>query len=458
MKRQLVIDAGTYETRIALLEENTLVEYIPVLPNAPAPGMLYRGKVLRVDSSLDGAFIDIGEALPGFLPHAGKRMKQGDLRLVEVKAVPTTPTKGLQLTDDLRLTGQYLVYCPSRPGVHVSRKLTLQDQTEAAAYAEKQCTQEEGLIVRTDWCRLRNDRTPFDAELKRLRMEWQSICQRFAASLQPGPLTESPEIRGMCRQLLMDPDAEIIVNSSELFCQLSTEREALISGALIRNACPDGTLIFDPYPIESALERALRKKIWLRSGGFLSVDYTEAFTVYDVNSGKDTRKLSPEEKAFAVNMEAVQAVLAHLRLCRIGGIILVDLIDMKNPDHQVAVLDAVREFGSREPGEVHAEGITSLGILQLTRKRTGLPISSVMQEMCRSCQGSGRHRAPWVTEGEIRRSIARRQLSGQSSKYRILCSKEVQSLIRQDPLMNSCSYVLETGGDYTIESLPVSDK
>ncbi|MBQ9009078.1 MAG: ribonuclease E/G [Clostridia bacterium] len=454
MKRQLIIDAGPFETRMALLEENTLVEYVPVIPDVPAPGMLYRGKVLRVDTSLDGAFVEIGEELPGFLPHVGKRLHQGDLCLVEIKAVPTTQTKGLVLTDAVRLSGRYMVYCPGTPGIHASRKLSPELQTEAIAYAKVRCTPEEGLIVRTDFGGL-TDRSAFDAELKRLREEWGSIQQRYLASLRPGSLTESPEIRDFYRRILPDPEADIITNSPALFSRISAERAALPGGATVLEAT-EGTLLFDRFPIEPTLERALRRKIWLPSGGFLVVDVTEAFTVYDVNSGKDTRKLSPEDKAFAVNMEAVRAVLAHLRLCRIGGIILVDLIDMKNPEHQSAVLDMVLEFGKRDMGEVHAEGITSLGILQLTRKRTGLPVGSVMQELCRSCQGCGHHRTPRVTEGEIRRTLARKQRSGQVGQYRILCSKEVQKLIRQDPLMADFRFVLETGGDFTVESLPDS--
>lgn len=453
MKRQLIIDSGTFETRAALLEDHVLVEYVPVLPDAPAPGRLYRGQVLRVDPSLDGAFIEIGEALPGFLPRAGKRLHQGDLCLVEAKAIPTTPTKGIQLTDEIRLPGRYMVYCPVSPGIHVSRKLSTACQAEAADYARQRCTGDEGLIIRTEWNTLGDDRTPFDTELNRLREEWAAIHERYLSSLRPGPLTESPEIRDMCRAVLGDPEAEIVLNSPALLTGLRAERAALKEGAFIRDAEKDGTLIFDRYPIDPVIERALKRKIWLRSGGFLVVDVTEAFTVYDVNSGKDTRKLSPEEKAFAVNREAVQAVLSHLRLCRIGGIILVDLIDMKDTAHQAAILDMVREFGKHDPGQVHAEGITSLGILQLTRKRTGLPVASLMQELCRSCQGCGHHRVPRVTEGEIRRNIARRQQSGQAGGYRITCSKEVQALIHQDPFFDSCRMILETGGDFTIESL-----
>ena len=168
MKRQLIIDSGTFETRAALLEDYVLVEYVPVLPDAPAPGRLYRGQVLRVDPSLDGAFIEIGEALPGFLPRAGKRLHQGDLCLVEAKAIPTTPTKGIQLTDEIRLPGRYMVYCPVSPGIHVSRKLCTVCQAEAADYARQRCTGDEGLIIRTEWSTLGDDRTPFDAELNRL--------------------------------------------------------------------------------------------------------------------------------------------------------------------------------------------------------------------------------------------------------------------------------------------------
>ena len=455
MNRKLVIDAGTLETRIALLQDDVLAEYETIDPAAPAPDMFYRGKVLRVDASMDAAFVDIGESLSGFLPRAGKRYRQGDLCLVQIEAIPSTETKGVRLTDRPHLTGRYMVLQPGHSGVRVSQKLSESKQRAAKVFAETRCPNGFGLIIRTEWQELKRSLSGcFDRELAQLLSEWETIRKQYAASQKPGRLTDNPEIIARCMPILSDPDAEIAVNQTELLGRLAAAAAALPKpGALLRDETTRGPLIFDPYQIDTAIERARHRKLWLKSGGFVIVDYPEAFTVYDVNSGKDIRKLPPEEKAYAVNLEACEAILAHMRLCNIGGIVLIDLIDMQSQENRDALLEAVRTAAKADHGNVHEEGITSLGILQLTRRRTGLPLHMQIETACRACQGAGRHLSERQTEGEIRRAIARRIQSGQRSGYRIRCSKGVQALIRQDPFFDSVDLTLQTDRDYEIESL-----
>ena len=456
MKQRLVIDAGEFETRIALLQGDVLVEYETVDPGAPAPDMFYRGKVLRVDASMDAAFVDIGETLSGFLPRAGKRYRQGDLCLVQIEAIPSTETKGVRLTDHPHLTGRYMVLQPGHKGVRVSQKLSESKQRAAKAFAETRCPEGFGLIVRTEWQELKRSLSDrFDSELSGLIAEWEDINKRFAASLKPGRLTDNPEVYARCMQVLSDPEAEIIVNRPELYTRLRASAAALPrQGAALRDETVRGPLVFDPFQIDTAIERARHRKLWLKSGGFVVVDYPEAFTIYDVNSGKDVRDLPPDDKALAVNLEACEAILAHMRLCNIGGIVLIDLIDMQSQANREALLDAVRAAAKADHGNVHEEGITSLGILQLTRRRTGLPLHMQLESVCKACQGSGRHLSDRQVEGEIRRAIARRVQSGQQSGYRIRCSRSVQTLIHEDPYFESIDPVLETGREYEIESLP----
>ena len=208
MIRKLIVDVGPFETRYALLEDGRLAEYESQLPDAPVPEQFYRGKVLRVVPSLDAAFVDIGEALPAFLPHADHRYRQGDRCLVQAEAIPTTETKGIRVTDLPQLTGHYLVLTPQSPGVHVSKKLPEREQAEAKAYALTRCPDGSGLIVRTDWQTLEGDKTPFDHELSRLLSKWEEIRKMAEQSYTPGLLSVST-VPQRCRSMLCQPGAEI---------------------------------------------------------------------------------------------------------------------------------------------------------------------------------------------------------------------------------------------------------
>lgn len=447
MNRTVLVDDSSLETRIAVLEDQRLAELRVIDRDALIPGAVYRGRVERVDRSLNAAFVDIGEHLPGFLPDAGQ-VHQGDALLVQLDAVPVTRTKGVRLTRKILLNSPSLVLLPGQSGIRLSKKIKKQREAAVRRTGEAICPEGCGLIMRSLW---QNGDVPgAGEEAGTLFATWQNIETAFLKSSTPGLVYAEPRpVRHFCEPYLSVPNTMVYVNSRESFDQLS----GLQNVTLFEE---QSSLLFDVYQVEKQIDRALQNRIWLKSGGYLTVDYCEAFTVYDVNSGKDDRKKAPEEKAYLIDCEAIEAILNHIRLCNIGGIILADLIDLPDGARQEELLHLARTKAGQDTQKVSVEGITSLGILQLTRKRTGLPLREIYYEPCHCCESGMQVRA-FVLRDKIRREIERRILSGSRSGYEITCHRDVQAEIKKDPFFETIEFRLkDTGGrrnEYSVKAI-----
>ena len=331
MKRELIVDCKSGGTRAAVLEDGELVE-LHLESGAPdgQTETLYYGRVQAVRPSVHAAFVEIGQELNAFLPlEEGMKIKGGDMLIVQGVAKQTTQSKGLRVSTRVNLTGQTLVLIPGETGVHISKKVkNPATRARLSEIGREICPQDCAIIIRTASEHVTVEQ--LQDEAKALLKMWETACLRARGMAKPGILLE-PEpltarlMRDMARNL-----ERIVVNdlaNYETLCRIQQEGR-LSKETRVEYADERKTLLFDAFNLETAIDKALKKRVWLPCGGYLVFDFAEALTVIDVNSGKMVTCKNLEETALCVNLEAVREIARQLRLRDVGGIVIVDLIDM----------------------------------------------------------------------------------------------------------------------------------
>lgn len=407
MKR-IVLQSGQDMTRMALLEDGKVVEFDMERPyERQQAGSLYLGRVVNVLPGMQAAFVDIGmernaflyiddllpahlEKQPAVKPTIGQLVKPGQTLVVQVDKEPSG-TKGARVTTHFSLPGRWLVYMPHADYVAVSRKIESEgEKRRLKALGEDMRKGEEGVILRTV-----SAGQPAEAllhDLSLLRERWMSIAAAAKEAKAPSLLyRDSDLLQRTFRDLIRDDVDDIVVDTAEAAGRL---RE------LLRPAAPamaerirvhrGGEPLFEAFGVTEQLERAFRRKVWLPSGGYLIVDHMEALTVVDVNTGKYTGTVALEETVLHTNLEAAEELARLLRLRNIGGIVIVDFIDMEKESNKAAVLDRMTETVRRDRIKTNVVGWTKLGLLELTRRKSRDNWSELFVQTCPHCQGKGR--------------------------------------------------------------------
>lgn len=434
MYRKLVINVTEHETRVALLEDATIVElFIDRKDDSDIAGNIYKGRVQRVLPGMQAAFIDIGlsqaafiyvddvlgptveeftqvfqnnedseeeinmemEDHGNFIPtvdrdfHIEELIMEGQEVLVQVAKSPMG-TKGARVTSYITLPGRYLVLMPISEHIGVSRKIEDEEERNRLKDTIKELRKNNsGYIVRTAAEGVNNDKLIHEMEF--LNNLWENVQAKFKKSPVPSLLHQElgVSLRAV-RDLLINEAEKLVIDSTTAYNNVLSFLDTFMprlkdSVELYEGSEP----IFDAYNLEGDITRALKRKVWLKSGGYIVIEQTEALVAIDVNTGRYVGKHNLEETILKTNLEAVKEIAYQIRLRDIGGIIIIDFIDMERKSNQEKVFNALKEVLKKDRSKTHVLPVSELGLIQMTRKRIRKPLTRILCEPCVYCDGEG---------------------------------------------------------------------
>ena len=406
--RVMVVRESDGRTQIAVLEDGVLVEhYVDRGSSSSMVGNVYLGRVQNVLPSMEAAFVDIGRGRNAVL-YAGEvnwdaagldgqprriemALKSGDPVLVQVTKDPLGH-KGARLTSQVSLPGRYLVYVPDGSTTGISRKLPDTERSRLKAILKKVVPEGAGVIVRTAAEGASEEELTRD--ITRLQAQWEDIEKKKATATPPALLSSEPDLAiKVIRDVFNEDFSKVVVSGSQARDEVKDYVGSIAPDLMERVEVwtgPDD--VFASYRVEEQLTKALDRKVWLPSGGSLVIDRTEAMTVIDVNTGKFTGQGGNlEETVTKNNLEAAEEIVRQLRLRDVGGIIVVDFIDMVLESNRDLVVRRLVECLGRDRTKHQVAEITSLGLVQMTRKRIGQGLIEAFATTCESCGGRGHH-------------------------------------------------------------------
>ena len=406
VERVMVVRQLGERTQIAVLEDNILVEhYVTKASSASYAGNVYLGKVQNVLPSMEAAFVDIGKGRNAVLyagevnwdsaGMAGKprkieqALKSGDAVLVQVTKDPIGH-KGARLTSQISLPGRFLVYVPEGQMTGISRKLPENERKRLKDILKKIVPENAGVIIRT--AAEGASEEELSRDVARLEAQWQSIKTKADKGGAPALLHAEPDlVIRVIRDIFNEDFTKLVVQGNQA-AETVEEYVAHVSPDLVERLSrhTGESDVFHDLRIDEQLTKALDRKVWLPSGGSLVIDRTEAMTVVDVNTGKFTGQGGNlEETVTRNNLEAAEEIVRQLRLRDIGGIIVIDFIDMVLEGNRDLVLRRLTECLGRDRTKHQVAEVTSLGLVQMTRKRVGQGLLEVFSEVCEHCRGRG---------------------------------------------------------------------
>ncbi|HSO96761.1 MAG TPA: Rne/Rng family ribonuclease [Acidimicrobiia bacterium] len=398
-------------THIALLEGRVLVEHsvsTPTDADTSIDGNIYLGRVQNVLPGMEAAFVDIGTPKNGVLyrgdvsfdkdeieekqPRIERLLKPGQTVVVQVTKNPIG-AKGARLTQEVSLAGRFVVMVPSEPETYgISKRLPDDERKRLRRVLEGLRPPDAGLIVRT----AAEGAAPEELErdVRRLREQWDQISALAARSKPARVLYREPLLAlRIIREEFTKEYRGVLIDDRDLYEEVRAYIEAVTPELAERveyyDAEAEGLPIFERFHVNEQLLKALDRKVWLPSGGSLVIERTEALTVIDVNTGKNVGSSSLEETVFRNNLEAAEEIARHLRLRDIGGIIVIDFIDMEIRKNREQVQQAFRDALARDKTRTQAFDISELGLIEMTRKRVSEGLVESMSETCPTCQGRG---------------------------------------------------------------------
>jgi len=453
MKQKIIINYDPRQTRVALLEEGKVVEVYFERPlNQHLVGNIYKGVVENILPGMQAAFVNIGEERNAFYyvdevprpAEKGNVVKKPIQRLLRLKEevmvqVMKEPfgNKGARLTGYITLPGRFLVLMPGLNYVGVSKKIEAQEERERLkSKLESLRPPDMGLIVRTaaegvDTESLKND-------LDHLLRLWKNINALFSKTKAPALLyRDLPLVHRIVRDLFNNHVEQLVIDNKEQYHKILEDLDYFSMHLKERLVYYDKKEpIFDFYGIEEEIERSLSRMVWLKSGGYLVFDETEALTAIDVNTGKYTGKSNLEETILKTNLEAAEEIARQIRLRDIGGIIIIDFIDMHSPENRQKVLEKLKQKMSRDRTKSQVLGITSLGLVEVARKKVKQSLSAVMLQPCPYCHGKGRTLSLEAVSSKVERELKK-----------ILLQENVEAILVE---MNSevAAMLIGSGGAY----------
>ncbi len=453
MSEEILINVTPQETRVAIVYLGAVQElHIERASQRGLVGNIYLGRVSRVLPGMQSAFIDIGLERAAFLhvadiwetrsenpPRTIERiLHEGQSLLVQVIKDPIG-SKGARLSTQLSMAGRFLVYLPQETRIGISQKI--EDEAERSLLRERLTRilpQDEhgGFIIRT-MANMAED-MELAADVEYLHAIWDAVQARAAASTAPCLIYQELDLaHRVLRDMATAETTRILVDSRE-----THQRMLAFAHEFTRNVADRLTLytserpLFDLYNVEEEVERALARRVDLKSGGYLIIDQTEALTTIDVNTGTFTGVRSFDDTIFKTNLEAAQAIARQLRLRNLGGIIIIDFIDMASAEHKEAVLAELARALARDRTRMTINGFTSLGLVEMTRKRTRESLARLLCEPCPTCQGRGQVKTAQTVCYEILRAIVREARQFNAREFRILASQPVIDLFLDEESQN----------------------
>ena len=446
MSSEILINVTPNESRVALVENGVLQEvYIERAAKRGLVGNVYKGKVSRVLPGMQAAFIDVGleraaflhasdilvEDEPGGESHSidsiNSLVSEGQEICVQVIKDPLG-SKGARLTTQISIPSRFLVYMPAVEHIGISQKIEEPEERDRLREIIEDIAKDEysgGYIVRTAAESV--SREEIISDVKYLNRMWTSIGERMQSSGKANLIHEDlPLAMRMMRDFVSPEIEKIRIDSRETFERAQKFAQKFIPEVADRiEYYPGERPIFDLYSVEDEIHKALEKRADLKSGGYLIIDQTEAMTTVDVNTGAFVGHRNLEETIFKTNLEATFAIARQLRLRNLGGMIILDFIDMVDEEHKRQVLRTLEKNLERDHAKCHVSQVSALGLVEMTRKRTRESLEHILCEECPTCNGRGSLRTAETVCYEIFREIIREARQYEAQNFLVLASQEV---------------------------------
>jgi ribonuclease G len=456
MKQEIFVNSTPQESRIAIVEDGLLADFlIERKEEMGIAGNVYKGKVARVLPGMQAAFIEIGMEKAGFL-HASdfyevpddvqiiseagegedleleeapklrqspnrrlpleKRLSRGEDILVQVAKDPLG-TKGARVTSHISLPGRYMVFMPGNNHIGISRRIESEEERKRLKeIAQSMGTQHGGFILRTA-CEGRSKRE-IQRDLAFLARLWKGIQKKAAGAAAPSLIHQDLDlITRTIRDFFTTETEQVVVDSTKDHKRIAD---------FVRHFMPrlkskivlyeEKEPLFDRQGIEEKITKALERRVWLRSGGYIIIERTEALTAVDVNTGRFVGKRNQEETIFKTNLEAVQEVVRQLRLRNVGGIIIIDFIDMEKEANRKKVYDSLKEALKKDKARTNILKISELGLVEMTRQRTRESLENQLLSPCPHCDGRGKVKSAVTVAYDLLRAIKKQQSSFENGK------------------------------------------
>ena len=464
MMKELVINATSHETRVALLEGGHIAElYIERDRQLGIVGNIYKGKVIRVLPGMQAAFVDIGLAKAAFLyvadvmdemeqvertiegeeelheqgecaelsslPPIEDLLTEGQELLVQISKEPIS-TKGARITSHISLPGRHLVYMPTVDHIGISRRIESEEERERLRQiVDSMRTPGTGFIVRTVSEGKSEDDLRHDMEF--LVGLWENLSRGIDEINAPSLIHSDLDVTSkVLRDILTEDVKKIVVDNVDEYDKIVRFLRTFMPRL---NYCIElykgDEPIFDAYGLEVEISRALGRKVWLKSGGSIIIEQTEALVAIDVNTGRYVGKHNFEDTILKTNLEALKEIAFQLRLRNIGGLIIIDFIDMEKEAHREKVHAALEEALKQDKSKTNILKISELGLVEMTRKRVRESIGRTLCEPCAYCEGKGYVKGKLTIIYEILRELRREMVDLPSGNVTLLAHPDVAGLL-----------------------------
>ena len=465
MGKELIINSGRHETRVALLEEGNLVEfYVERDSDATLMGNIYKGRVNRVLPGMQAAFVEIGLEKAAFLYVADvlpdmkatepmmetsedlssatepqpdisspieDMLNEGQEILVQITKEPIG-TKGARVSSRLSIPGRHLVYMPDSSEIRISRKIEDEDERKRLAeIVSSAMTERGGFIIRT--ASAGAEKKEISADMDFLLKQWKEVKIRGEKMRPPSLVYQDIDITlRSIRDIITTDVDKIVTDSPESHKRILSIIKKVMTKVKDRvSLYEENDPIFDRFGIEMEIDEMLSEKVWLKSGGYIIIQATEALTAIDVNTGRFTGKKNLEETILKTNLEAAKEIGYQLRLKNLGGIIIVDYIDMIKQESKDKVYVAMQEAMKKDRAISRISEISELGLLEMTRKRIRNSIAKIMCAPCEYCEGRGYLKSKESISYEILRNIEKEASSFSGDDIKVHVHPEISDILLQ---------------------------
>ena len=448
MSKEILINITPQETRVAILENGILHDlYIERSRSRGLVGNVYKGKVVRVLPGMEAAFVEIGlekaaflhvsdvahkskNYKPGETIHIGQVLREGQEILVQV-IKDQLGTKGARLTTNITIPSRYLVFMPNADNIGVSSRIENDEDRERLKnnlLKQEHRIKNAGYILRTA-----AEVADYDAiasDIKYLNRIWDNINKPFDIKSGNAIHKDLPLYLRVLRDMV-DEDIEVIrVDSRETSnVMLEFAQNYVPEVAEYIEHYPGERPVFDLHGVEDEIQKGLERKVQLKSGGYLIIDQTEAMTTIDVNTGAYVGSRNLEETIFKTNLEAAQGIARQLRLRNLGGIVILDFIDMMEAEHKRQVMRALEKALEKDHARTSISEVSSLGLVEMTRKRTRESLERILCGTCPTCEGRGTIKTAETVCYEIFREILREARQFDARELLVLAAQDVVDLL-----------------------------
>jgi ribonuclease G len=446
MSKEILINVTPQEIRVAILENGMLHDlYIERSRSRGLVGNVYKGKVVRVLPGMEAAFVDIGTEKAAFLHvsdvarnnknhnetvHVDQVLHEGQSILVQVLK-DQLGTKGARLTTNITIPSRYLVFMPNADNIGVSSRIENEEdrvRLKNELLAQEHRLEGAGYILRT--AAETASKEAIASDIKYLNKLWRKIGS--TTEIKAGNIVHKdlPLFLRVLRDMV-DEDLEVIrVDSRETYLSMLEFSESYVPEvADFIEHYPGERPVFDLHGVEDEIQKGLERKVQLKSGGYLIIDQTEAMTTIDVNTGAFVGSRNLEETIFKTNLEAAQGIARQLRLRNLGGIVILDFIDMIEDEHKRQVMRALEKALEKDHARTSISEVSSLGLVEMTRKRTRESLEHVLCDTCPTCEGRGSIKTAETVCYEIFRDILREARQFDAKELLVLAGQDVVDLL-----------------------------